>query len=124
VRCDIPIQKKVQTGESVELHSGSVQLKVRPSDVILVLSDNHHVIIRTYSGVCRLRSSFSCVRSVLEGSGCSFVLVNRGILVNLAHVRTAISGCLSMCDGSTVPVRKKSRRQIAAAVLQYRLLHE
>ena len=123
MKCAVSTQKIVQSGNPIELIAGSVHLKVYPSDVLLVLSDNHHVMIRTLSGECRLRIRFSSVREILEESCDSFILVNRGILVNLSHVCGIEGGCLSMRDGSKVPVRKNTRRKTAAAVLQFRLLH-
>ena len=80
------------------------QIQLRISDILSVQAEGHYVRIRLSQGEpLRVRMTFSEIMQKLEKS--SFLLINKGILVNLEYIRSFENNLAYLTDGSVFPVR-------------------
>lgn len=84
------------------------------SDIRYISSDSNYLLIHT-DEILRCRMPFKKLVSMLDDS--RFLVINRGILVNLDHVLSMNTGCCHMTDEMILPINTKRLKGIQQAYI-------
>ena len=81
------------------------QVMLPTDEIISIQTDGHYLVIRTIGGEeYRPRMTFFDMSRKLDKAK-EFLLVNKGILVNMDHIKNFDNNNVLMTDGSSLPVR-------------------
>ena len=105
---------------NVKIARKTVQLPF--SRIHYALSRNHVVQVVTDDGECRASDNFAQVEQQLLKQD-SFLVCNRGVIVNMDKVLRVDDDCIEMLDGKHLPVRQKDRNELLAKFTQYQFRH-
>ena len=89
--------------------------------IVSAVAHGHNVEVTLVHGA-KLRSimTFSELAALLEENE-AFLLCNRGVLINMDHVRAFKDDVLLMTDGSSFPLRSRGRAEMMARFTQYQI---
>ena len=105
---------------NVKIARKTVQLPF--SRIHYALSRNHVVQVVTDDGECRASDNFAQVEQQLLKQD-SFLVCNRGVIVNMDKVLRFDDDCIEMLDGAHLPVRQKDKNALFAHFTQYQFRH-
>ena len=92
------------------------------SDIVCIKSDRHNTEITSVTGeVYRPRLSFSSVSESLFGDK-RFLLINRGILVNMDHITDFTNEACRLCNDISFPINVKKHKQLDMVWQNYKTL--
>ena len=80
-------------------------------EILWVTSDSNYLNMKTVREEFRLRMTFSHICNELAGES-SFISINRGVLVNLAHVRSIEDCDCCMDDGTVLLIAQRKRAAV------------
>jgi DNA-binding LytR/AlgR family response regulator len=87
-------------------------------DIRTVLTDQHYLLIGlTNNSTLRCRMTMSGFLEQADDP--HFLLINRGILLNIEYITGVEENCCVMNDGSSFPIRVRDRAKIAQLVHDY-----
>ena len=90
---------------SITLSSGKQTIVLAVSDILSVEADGHYLLINDIHGeVKRIRMTFSEISKKLESSK-EFLLINKGVLVNMDYIRKFENKMAIMTNGTRFPAR-------------------
>lgn len=90
---------------SITLTSGKQSVILPIEDIVYIQTSGHYLLIRDINGEeHRVRMTFSEISLKLEQAK-EFLLITKGILVNMDHIRAFENKNAIMTDGSVLPVR-------------------
>lgn len=98
---------------------GKIDLTLRYSEILYINSDSNYCIIHC-PDPCKSRGPFSSLCEPLLGYP-GFLMINRGILVNFAHVREMDSTNCIMDNGDLLPLNTKKASAIRQQFIAYKL---
>lgn len=99
----------------IDLPVGKLTVPVLYADILYVTSDSNYIIVCAGKDY-RCRMSFGSLTSVLSLDS-RFLLINRGILVNLDHVLQMENMICLMDDGASFPLNKKKENTLKQAYI-------
>ena len=109
----LPMEKKLS------VRQGSQELRIPHQRIICAYTDGHYLNIRMQGGEpLRVRMTFHQLLSQLDQEDC-FLQINKGVLVNMDHIKSIDDGDCGMIDGTWLPVRHKNRNAIIATWRTY-----
>ena len=92
---------------SITLTSGKQTIMLPIEEIMCIQTDAHYLMIHdTSSKDHRIRMTFSEITRKLEQSK-EFLLINKGILVNMDHVKDIEDKNAILTDGTSLPVRMR-----------------
>ena len=101
--------------------TGKLELSIRYSDILYINSDSNYCIIHCPEPTkCRGPFSVLC-EPLLENP--DFCLINRGIIVNMAHVDCTDSTCCTIDNGDQLPLNTKKATTIKQTIATYKFEH-
>ena len=101
--------------------NGKLELSIKYSDIVYINSDSNYCIIHCPEPTkCRGPFSTLC-EPLLEHP--DFCLINRGILVGLAHVKDTDLGNCIMDNGDQLPLNTKKTAAIKLQIAAYKFEH-
>ena len=104
---------------TVRVSRGELRLPV--DRLVSAVSHAHAVDLRTVDGqTVRSTMTFAEIEALLADE--RFLLVNRGVLVNMDHARSLDGDVLKMDDGASYPLRTRGRADLTGRFLQYQIL--
>ena len=107
--------------KSIEIQIPRSRIEVPLGGIISAVSCDHSVEINMIGGkVLRSNMRFRDLSELLLEEG-SFILCNRGIIVNMEHIKTIDSSNIIMEDGTAFPIRIREKAEIAAAYSQFKM---
>ena len=103
----------------IVITSGRTAYNVPLRSLVAVISQGHNTELYL-SGKQHLNSSdtFKSISGRLESDE-RFLLINRGIMINMDYVLSPANGNMQMKDGSVYPIRVNGRASVLAAFSQY-----
>lgn len=102
----------------IELGSERKTLRVCLKDISHALTDGHYLNITMVDG-SSLRQRMTAAEFLARTGGDDrFYLANRGVILNIAHIRSIADGSCIMDGGATLPMRVKDARLIEQAVMK------
>ena len=102
----------IQVTRSITVTHNKQQLMLHLADIVSIRTEGHYLIIRDITKEeYRVRMTFSDISKKLEKAK-EFLLINKGILVNMDHVRNFDGNSAVMTDGSSLPVRVRGQSGI------------
>ena len=106
------LMSTVAIPRSITLKSGKQTIMLSVGDIISIETDGHYLNIRTSDKKEeRVRMTLAEMQSKLEQSR-EFLMINKGIMVNMDYIRDISGGVATMTDGSALPVRMKGQAAI------------
>jgi len=109
----LPVTKKLSVKQ------GSQELKIPHQTIICAYTDGHYLNIRILDGEpVRLRMTFRELLDQLETGKC-FLQINKGVLVNMDHIKSIEEGDCGMIDGTWLPIRHRDRSSLIATWRSY-----
>ena len=104
---------------SITLKNGKQTVMLSIGDIVSIQTEGHYLIIRSMGDVTnRVRMTFAEMQAKLEKSR-EFLMINKGIMVNMDHIRDLSGSVATMVDGSTLPVRMRGQAAIVRAWRDY-----
>lgn len=92
---------------------------VSVKSIASVLSQGHSVEVNLADGKCILATmTFREIQGLLSQHS-SFILCNKGVLVNMSQIASLDNGVFIMKDGSRYPVKVNGRAKVLATFSQY-----
>ncbi len=105
----------------LEVTTGKMELSIKYSDILYINSDSNYCMIHCPEPT-KCRGPFSVLVEPLEEHE-DFLLVNRGILVNLSHVTGVDSTCCVIDNGDQLPINTKKAAAIKQRISTYMFKH-
>jgi len=88
-------------------------------DIVYAVTDGHYLEIILSDG-SRLRSRMTAAEFLQRTEGdARFILANRGVILNLEHIRSFGDGCCVMEGGVTLPLRVRDAKWVEQAVMDH-----
>lgn len=109
------LRMTMQKQPYIDVSIGKITVSMLYSDIHSVTSDSNYLVIRTDKEY-RCRMSFSSLSSVLSKDS-RFLIINRGILVNLDYVASMEDLTCTMTDGALFPLNKKKKDVLRQAFI-------
>lgn len=101
----------------VDVPYGSVDI---PLDRVVVIEARSHSSVLTLEGGQEIRSTMSFAQvSGLVADDAQFLLVNRGVLLNMDHVVSVEGATVVMEGGLRMPLRKRDRSELVRTITQH-----
>lgn len=111
--------KVLPVAKNLKVRQGSQELRIPHQTIICAYTDGHYLIIRTQGEEpLRVRMTFHQLLEQLDQEKC-FLQINKGVLVNMDHIKSIDDGDCGMIDGTWLPVRHKNRNAIIATWRTY-----
>ena len=112
--------KVIRTGDpDIKVISVKGTFSVPLRSIIAIQSHGHNVeFLLTNSQSLTSTETFHKIQTKLASDN-RFLLINRGVLVNMDHVLAPREGEMEMKDGSTLPIRVNGRTQVLSDFSQY-----
>lgn len=103
----------------VELIHDRKTVRVFLQDIVYAVSDAHYLEITLSNGLI-LRPRMTAAEFLrLTGSDSRFILANRGVILNVEHIRSFGDCCCIMEGGIRLPLRVKDAGRVEQAVMDY-----
>lgn len=103
----------------IELTHDRKSTRVLLQDIVYAVTDAHYLSIALLDGSF-LRPRMTAPEFLrLTGEDSRFILANRGVILNVAHIRSFGDGCCVMEGGATLPLRVKDAGRVERAVINY-----
>ena len=104
---------------SMTLKNGKQTVMLSIGDIISIQTEGHYLVVRSMGGVTnRVRMTFAEMQEKLKQAR-EFLMINKGIMVNMDHIRDLSGSVAVMTDGSTLPVRMRGQAAIVRAWHDY-----
>jgi len=88
-------------------------------DIVYAVTDGHYLEVVLSDG-SRLRPRMTAPEFLQRtGSDARFLLANRGVILNLSHIRSFGDGFCVMEGGATLPLRVKDAKRVEQAVMDH-----
>lgn len=101
----------------VDVPYGSVAI---PLDRIIVIEARSHSSILTLEDGQEIRSTLSFAKiNALVADEPQFLLINRGVVINMDWVESVEDGNAVMAQGLRLPLRRRDRSELARAITQH-----
>lgn len=85
-------------------------------DLRYLTSDGHYCLLHCTAGTSRIRLSFrEAVLQLAAADDSPYLVINRGILVNAAHIAGHTSTAFVLDDGTSLPIRRADRQRLIRA---------
>ena len=111
--------KVLPVAKNLKVRKGSQELRIPHQTIICAYTDGHYLNIRTQGEEpVRLRMTFRELLDQLEAEKC-FLQINKGVLVNMDHIKTIEEGDCRMIDGTWLPIRHRDRSSLSATWRSY-----
>lgn len=111
--------KVLPVAKNLSVKQGSQELKIPHQTIICAYTDGHYMNIRILQGEpVRLRMTFRELLDQLETEKC-FLQINKGVLVNMDHIKSIEEGDCGMIDGTWLPIRHRDRSSLIATWRSY-----
>ena len=111
--------KVLPVAKNLKVRKGSQELRIPHQTIICAYTDGHYLNIRTQGEEpVRLRMTFRELLDQLEAEKC-FLQINKGVLVNMDHIKTIEEGDCRMIDGTWLPIRHRDRSSLIATWRSY-----
>ena len=110
----IPIPSKF-----VELYSDRKTVRIALGDIVSAMTDAHYLEVELVNGTslrCRMTAGQFVEQTNKDGR---FILVNKGIIVNIDYITDFENNCCILENGSRLPIRVRDRLKIEHAVRDY-----
>lgn len=98
----------------MELNIGKSRIRVLYSNIRYITSDSNYLLIHT-DKVLRCRMPFKKLDVLLDDV--RFLVINRGVLVNLDYVSSMNDGICRMSDGTVLPINTKRVKAVTQAFI-------
>lgn len=103
---------------TIEITLGKVDVTLKYSDILYINSDSNYCIIHC-PDPCKSRGPFSVLCEPLLDSP-DFCVINRGIIVNLSHVKEMDTTDCIMDNGDILPLNTKKASAIRTQFTSYK----
>ena len=112
----------IKRDERLIFGTGGVDLVVAPDEITWIEADDYYAAVHALGRRHLVRESLTSLEARLDRA--RFVRVHRSAIVNLAHVREMRSSAVGepaivLRDGSSLPISRRRRDGVAAAVRQF-----
>ena len=112
----------LKRAERLVFSTGGVDLIVEPDEITWIEADDYYAVVHALGRRHLIRESLTSLDARLDRN--RFVRVHRSAIVNLAHVReirSPASGepAIVLRDGSALPISRRRREAVSAAVRQF-----
>lgn len=105
-------RKRIGAAAQLSFKCDGADCSLPYADIVSVLSDGHNTKITDRAGrIFTPRITFESVRTALSGDG-RFLLILRGVLVNMAYVVDFENGYCRLEGGSCLPINVRNRSKI------------
>ncbi len=103
----------------IELVYDRKNLRVFLRDIVCAVTDAHYLQITLADGTA-LRPRITATEFLqLVGEDSRFILANRGVILNVEHIRSFGDGCCVMDNGVKLPLRVKDAGRVEQAVMDH-----
>lgn len=123
---DDACRKLCRQRKTLEFYSGKQKVRLPLFRIQFMVSQDKYVIIKLMGGrEMRCRVTFASLSAMLEGES-RFLTCNRGILLNMDHIKKVNTDTFEMTDGSLLPIRKRNHARVMETYYEYQFekLHE
>ena len=112
----------LKRAERLVFGTGGVDLIVAPEEIGWIEADDYYAAVHALGRRHLVRESLASLEARLDST--QFVRVHRSAIVNLAHVREVRSpatgeSAIVLRDGSALPISRRRREAVAAAVRSF-----
>ncbi len=111
---------RLKEGCKILVQDGNTPISIPLSSICYIICQGHYLMLHTSRGIIRWRQTFAALCEMLAPYP-QFFTCNRGMLVNLEHVKKLVEGsnCFLMDDNTSLPVRKNSRAEARRRYLDF-----
>lgn len=103
----------------IELIQDRKKSRIFLRDIVYAVTDGHYLEIALSDGSV-LRSRMTASEFLQRtGGDPRFILANRGVILNMGHIRSFRDGCCIMEDGARLPLRVRDSRRVEQAVMDH-----
>lgn len=102
----------------IELGSEREVMQVYLKDIAYAVTDRHYLDITMEDGSVLRQRMTAAEFLARTGGDDRFFLANRGVILNIGHIRSFADGCCIMSNGAALPMRVKEARLIEQAVMK------
>ena len=99
----------------------SVPIRIPFNDLLSLSADRHYVIFSCTSRSYRIRLRFQDAARLLPKD--RFLLCNRGILLNIQHIREVRGNDFVMSDGSVFPLSRRKKKELMHTLQLFPVSH-
>ncbi len=103
----------------IKIASGSLGEKIYLKDIVSVTTDGHYIEINKNDGTSSRARLTSGEFLELTGSDRRFVMVNRGIIVNMDFIKSVVDGEIFMEDENIFPISARRVMEITQFIKDY-----
>lgn len=115
------ITKKLHPTNTLAFSSERTTYSIPFDDIIYVHAANHHLEITDTAGITyKTRTKFSTINDVLSKDG-RFLLVLRGVLVNMDYVQDFNDGCCHLDSDICLPINIRNSKKLEQIWKNYKL---
>lgn len=113
---NLSVRTTVQMMSDQTLQSGDRVMYLADRDLRYLTSDGHYCLLHCTAGTSRIRLSFrEAVLQLAAADDSPYLVINRGILVNAAHIAGHTSTAFVLDDGTSLPIRRADRQRLIRA---------
>jgi len=112
-------QSVFDNSKYIEFKSKGINVKLSSAKIIYVVSNGHFVTIATNETSYDVKETFSTVSDNLIDCN-NFILVNRGVLINMDYIDKIDEGCCHLTNGEVFAVKIKGTKSIQQAFKDYK----
>jgi DNA-binding LytR/AlgR family response regulator len=103
----------------IEITSNRVKVPILLCDILSVLTDLHYLLITLIDGnTLRCRMTISEFLTQAEDDP-RFILVNKGVLLNIEHIKELANSCCVLTNGEQFSIRVRDRSKIEQKIQNY-----
>ena len=114
------LEKKWSSSPILELSQDNLLLHIPYSAILYVEIRNHCLTVHTEKKCYSLRMTMADFQPLLAGDN-SFIECHRGILINLAQIKTLGNETVIMKDNAILPVSRRRRPELRHAYAAYHI---
>lgn len=106
------VYKKLKfQNELLVFYNGKQEVKLRLKDIQYIVSNDKYTLFTIKGKPNKYRVTFSIISNLLEENK-SFIICNRGIMLNMDFILKTNGDTFQMKDSSKYPIRRKDRKEI------------
>lgn len=103
----------------IKISSGSLEERIYLKDIVSVTTDGHYLEINKNDGASARARLTSGEFIELSGSDKRFIMVNRGIIINMDYIDHVDNGDVHMDDKSIFPISARKVSEITQQIKDY-----
>lgn len=113
------LEKVSEPSRYIEFVSRRKKARLQMENIVSAISDGHYLLVQDISGVeYPVRMTCSQFLGLVQGDG-RFLLINKGVLVNMRYIESMEGYSCILADGRRLPIKVRGKNSVEQAWWEY-----